>query len=537
MAVASEVRDLGPGDRSRPPVDSTRGQATQAALAGVVAAGVALGVSELVCGLAGSGPSLISAVGTQFIDRFAASLKDLAISLFGTNDKVALVVGIIVVSLALGAALGKASLRRPWVGVAGFVAFGALGMFSYLGDPLGESATGVVAAVLSAAAGIVTLFVLLRLARLDATASGETSNTAADPATRRMFLLGAGAFAAMAAGAAVLGRRLRTSDVVDSARSSTVLPQPDTSTPIPTAGTGPIPAVDGLSPFITPNADFYRIDTALVVPQIDVAGWALGFTGMVDRPFTITYEELVAMADFEDVVTMQCVSNEVGGSLVGNATWQGVRLATLLERAGVQDGATQIVGRSVDGFTAGFPTEVGLDGRTALVAIAMNGEPLPAVHGFPARLVVAGLYGYVSATKWLDAIELTTWDGFDGYWIPRGWSKEGPIKTQSRIDVPSSGATVDAGAQAIAGVAWSPIVGIATVEVQVDDGPWRPATLGDAATGNTWVQWYLPWDAVAGEHEIRVRATNADGETQTEQRQSPAPDGATGWHTRSVRVR
>jgi DMSO/TMAO reductase YedYZ molybdopterin-dependent catalytic subunit len=335
----------------------------------------------------------------------------------------------------------------------------------------------------------------------------------------------------------VLGRRLRTSDVVDSARSSTVLPQPDTSTAIPSAGTGPIPAIEGLSPFITPNADFYRIDTALVIPQIDVAGWALGITGMVDEPFTITYDELVAIADFEDVVTMQCVSNEVGGSLVGNATWQGVRLATLLERAGVQDGATQIVGTSVDAFTAGFPTEVGLDGRTALVAIAMNGEPLPAVHGFPARLVVAGLYGYVSATKWLDSIKLTTLEDFDGYWIPRGWSKDGPIKTASRIDVPTSGSSVDAGPQAVAGVAWAPIGGVSKVEVQVDDGPWSEATLGEVASGNTWVQWYLPWDATSGEHKIRVRATNAAGDTQTEQERSPAPDGATGWHTRSVRVR
>ena len=199
---------------------------------------------------------------------------------------------------------------------------------------------------------------------------------------------------------------------------------------------------------------------------------------MVDRPFTISYDELVAMATTEDTVTLQCVSNEVGGNLVGNAVWQGVPLAELLERAGVQDGATQIVGRSVDDFTAGFPTEVGLDGRTALVAVGMNGEPLPAVHGFPARLVVAGLYGYVSATKWLREIELTTWEDFDGYWVPRGWSKEGPIKTMSRIDVPRSGATLDAGPQAIAGVAWAPPGGIEKVEVQVDDdgdvGPGRP---------------------------------------------------------------
>jgi hypothetical protein len=263
----------------------------------------------------------------------------------------------------------------------------------------------------------------------------------------------------------------------------------------------------------------------------------LRIEGHVDAPFELTFDELVAMADFSDTVTLQCVSNNVGGNLVGNATWQGVQLSTLLDRAGVQPTGTQIVGRSVDGFTAGFPTELGLDGRTALVAVAMNGEPLPAEHGFPARLIVAGLYGYVSATKWLDAIELVPWEDFDGYWVPRGWSKEGPIKVASRIDVPRSGARVPAGQQAIAGVAWQPTLGIARVEVQVDDGPWIEATLGDVATGNTWVQWYVPWDATTGDHRIQVRATNTAGETQTDERADPAPDGATGWHARTVTVR
>ncbi|MET0579404.1 MAG: molybdopterin-dependent oxidoreductase, partial [Ilumatobacteraceae bacterium] len=515
------------------PAEVGRGEAS---VAGVVAAGVALGVGELVCGIAGSGPSLVSAVGTQFIDRYAASLKDLAVSLFGTNDKVALVVGIVAIALALGAVLGRASIRRPWVGVVGFVAFAALGLFSYLDDPLGDASTGVVAAVLSAAAGIGTLLVLLRLARLGGGATSENGPT--DRAgSRRTFLLGAGAIAVLGAGAAMLGRRLRTTDVVDRARADTVLPPPASAAPALSGGTGAIPDIVGLSPYITPNDDFYRIDTALVVPQVDVTGWSLGFTGMVDNPFTITYQELVSMSDFEDVVTMQCVSNEVGGNLVGNASWQGVPLATLLDRAGVQQGATQIVGRSVDGFTAGFPTEIGLDGRTALVAIAMNGEPLPATHGFPARLIVAGLYGYVSATKWLDSIELTTWDDFDGYWITRGWSKEGPIKTAARIDVPSSGSLVDPGIRAIAGVAWSPTAGISKVEVQVDDGTWTEATLGEVTSGNTWVQWYVEWEATSGGHRIRARATDADGNLQTEQPHSPPPDGATGWPTRTVRVR
>ena len=495
------------------------------ALAGAVAAGVALGVSELVCGLAGSSTSLVTAVGTQFIDRFAAALKDLAVSVFGTNDKVALVVGIVVVSIALGAVLGRASVRRPWVGVAGFAAFGLVGLLSYLDDPQSEPAVGVVAAVLAVAAGIVTLFTLLRLGgRVDAASKD-----------RRAFLVGAGSLAVIAAGAAAIGRRVRTTDVVETARAEAVLPPPASTAP---TSPGSFGDVRGLSPYVTPNDDFYRIDTALSVPQVDVGSWTLFVEGMVDSPYGLTYDELVDMADVEEVVTLSCVSNEVGGHLVGNAVWQGVPLATLLDRAGVQPGATQIVGRSVDGFTAGFPTDVGLDGRTALVAVAMNGEPLPAEHGFPARLVVAGLYGYVSATKWLDAVQLTTWEDVDGFWIPRGWSKEGPIKTASRIDVPRSGATVDAGPQPIAGVAWAPPGGITRVEVQIDDGgEWREARLGEATSGNTWVQWLVDWDATPGEHTIRVRATDASGTTQTSEPAPPAPNGATGWHRRTVRVR
>jgi hypothetical protein len=238
----------------------------------------------------------------------------------------------------------------------------------------------------------------------------------------------------------------------------------------------------------------------------------------------------------EEAVTLSCVSNEVGGDLVGNARWQGVRLADLLERAGVQPGGTQILGVSVDGFTAGFPTDVGLDGRVAMVAVGMNGEALPVAHGFPARLVVSGLYGYVSATKWLQEIRLTPLAAVDGYWISRGWSKEAPVKTQSRIDVPRSSDTVAAGPTTIAGVAWAPHVGITRVEVQVDDGPWREARLAEVVSQNTWVQWLLDWDATSGNHRLRVRATDAGGKTQTEQRSRPDSDGATGWHTVTVSV-
>jgi hypothetical protein len=258
---------------------------------------------------------------------------------------------------------------------------------------------------------------------------------------------------------------------------------------------------------------------------------------MVDRPFTLDYAELVSMPLIEQYVTIACVSNEVGGRLVGNAKWRGVRLRDLLDRAGVQAGATQVVGRSDDGWTAGFPTAwVTTPEREAMVAVAMNDEPLPPEHGYPARLIVPGLYGYVSATKWLTNIQLTTWDGFDAYWVPRGWAKEAPILTQSRIDRPQDGQTVQPGTVAVAGVAWAPDRGIDRVEVQVDDGDWQEAEISTPISDATWVQWVLRWDATSGGHRIRVRATDGTGEVQTAETSRPDPDGARGHHTISVQV-
>lgn len=292
-----------------------------------------------------------------------------------------------------------------------------------------------------------------------------------------------------------------------------------------------------LTPIVVPNADFYRIDTALLVPRPRLETWRLRVTGMVERPFELTYDELVAMPLHEQYVTIACVSNEVGGGLVGNALWRGVRLKELLERAGVRPEATQIVGRAVDGFTVGFPTVHALaEAREPLVAVAMNGEALPADHGFPARLIVPGLFGYVSATKWLTEIELTTLEAFDAYWVPLGWSKLGPILTQSRIDVPRDRASLAPGAIAIAGVAWAPDRGISGVEVQVDEEGWRSAELSTPISDATWVQWLHRWEATPGEHLIRVRATDGDGEVQTDRRSRPAPDGARGHHTVRVSV-
>jgi DMSO/TMAO reductase YedYZ molybdopterin-dependent catalytic subunit len=353
------------------------------------------------------------------------------------------------------------------------------------------------------------------------------------PGRRAFLALGAAAGVA-AIGAATLGRVLQRGRNVSGIRDAIALPPatPFDATAAPATLDG---TTSGLSPFITPNGDFYRIDTALTVPQVDPADWRLRITGLVDAPYELTYDEILAMDLVETTVTLSCVSNEVGGRLVGNAKWLGVPLTTLLDRARPQPGATQIVGVSEDDFDAGFPTGLAYDGRTALLAVGMNGEPLPIRHGFPARLVVSGLYGYVSAVKWIREIRLDT-DDHDSYWIPRGWSKLGPVKTQSRIDVPRRSAELERGTNPIAGVAWAPSVGIEAVEVRIDDGPWRLCRLGGSTSDDTWVQWMLEWDATPGRRTIEVRATDKNGVVQTAETSTPRPDGATGHHRVRVNV-
>ncbi len=303
---------------------------------------------------------------------------------------------------------------------------------------------------------------------------------------------------------------------------------PETTTTVAAQTTDPSD-IAGLSTWVTPNSEFYVIDTALSIPQVDLETWRLSFTGEVRNPFSISYEELLAMPMVERYVTLCCVSNPVGGGLVGNAKWLGVPLRNLVDQADVRSGGTQLIGRSVDRFTVGFPTSAVYDGREALLAVGMNGEALPYKHGFPARLVVSGLYGYVSATKWLSEIEFAGWNSFDAYWIPRGWSKEGPIKTQSRIDTPKSG-RIQAGPSHIAGVAWAQNRGIEKVEVRVDDEPWREAILPDEVTIDSWRQWFVDHEFTPGSHRIAVRATDSTGRTQTASVQGSRPDGATGYH-------
>jgi DMSO/TMAO reductase YedYZ molybdopterin-dependent catalytic subunit len=509
----------------------------RAAVAGVVAAGAALAAGELPGAVAGEQLGPVTNVGNEFVDRFAASLKEVAIALFGQNDKVALVTGIVVISLLLGAALGLLALRSFGLAAGGFVAFAMVGLASGIADPSTGLLLPVVAAVAGAAAGIAVLSLLIaQIGRgPDLATTLRSAGDVEDPRIRtpdRRTFLAVGAAAGVAAALTAAGARsLRGRSAVDAQRGALVLPQPVRSTPVSVADLD----IPGLSPYITPNEDFYRIDTALVTPRVDADSWRLRVGGLVDRPFELTFDELLDMDMIEEPVTIACVSNEVGGDLVGTAVWLGVPLTDLLDRAGIRPEGTQIVGRATDGFTVGFPTGAATDGRIAMVAVGMNGEPLPTDHGYPARLVVAGLYGYVSATKWLSEIELTRFEDFDAYWVPRGWSKIAPVKTQSRIDVPRR--TVDAGAVPIAGVAWAPHVGIEAVEVSIDEGPWQRAELVGTDNDSTWAQWVHRWDATPGEHTLRCRATDATGSTQTAERSEPAPDGATGFHTVRVTVR
>jgi DMSO/TMAO reductase YedYZ molybdopterin-dependent catalytic subunit len=512
-----------------------------------VAAGMALAVGELISAFGSNGQSLVDSVGNEFIDRAGGALIRWAISTLGTKDKPTLITGIVIVSLVLGGLFGYLSIRRRWVGPVGFAGFGLVGMITGLRDPQASPGIVILASVMAVLAGIATLAILLRIAatgrlfavapsRAPTTSRSRPKDTPTTPYnTRREFFSWAGGVGAFAGVMAIGARSLAEHSEVEAARSKISLPPsaPETGTVVNPSDAS---SIAGLSTYVTPNDTFYKIDTTFVAPQIDPTTWTLKITGMVDHPFQLTYDELSKLPQIEEMVTLSCVSNDVGGDLVGNATWQGVHLTDLLNRAGVQPGATQIVGKSVDDFTAGFPTSIGTDGRVAMVAIGMNGEPLPINHGFPARLVIAGLYGYVSATKWLTEINLTTLDGFDGYWIDKGWSKDGPIKTQSRIDVPKDTGTVKAGQVPIAGVAWAPTKGITKVEVQVDGGTWTEAKLLDVTDDNTWRQWVLMWNATPGLHQVRCRATDGTGYTQTDQYAPPEPNGATGWDTRQIRV-
>jgi len=518
---------------------SGQGRRIPGAAIGLLSGLVALGVAQLAAGLVGGASSPMIAVGGAAIDLAPSWLKEFAIRTFGTGDKLALLLGIGVLMAAAAIAVGIVSVRRPRAGAGGIVAFGAIGVLAAVSRPA-NGLPDALPCVVGTAAGLVVYGRLRTAAGLSDPWSYrapqiDSASVSPPPALDRRRLLRTGVLAAGAAATAgLIGQYLvRRADASES-RAAVRIPTPADAAPPPPAGSDL--HVAGLGPFITPNDRFYRIDTALFVPSVSAAGWSLRIHGMVAREITLDYRQLLARPLMERDVTLACVSNEVGGSYIGNARWIGAPLKDLLEEAGVDVGATQLVSRSADGFTAGTPTAIVMDGRDAMLAVAMNGEPLPLTHGFPVRMVVPGLYGYVSATKWLVDLELTTFGAFDPYWIERGWARQAPIKTESRIDTPRDGAKARIGEVVVAGIAWAQHRGIERVEVQVDGGAWAGAELAQEDTVDTWRQWIYRWDASAGDHTVAVRATDATGDLQDATPVPPFPNGATGDHTIAVHV-
>ncbi len=524
-----------------------------AAGAGVVAVGTAVVLGELAASLVSPTVSPVTAVGGAVIDVVPSGVKELVISVFGTADKVALLVGMALVIAAFAALSGVLEVRRRFAGVILIAVFGVVGLVAVV-SRADLTANAIPVPVLVALVGIALLRWLIgKLLEWQPAAGGtpaaEPASTEAPPAAqpanataseagpaRRRFLLALGGTAGVAAVVGVLASTLRgAAAVVSDVRSKLALP-------VPAAPAPPIPAgaeirLDGLAPLVTPNKDFYRIDTALRVPLVDPEQWTLKVTGLVEREIELDFATLLAKPLTERHVTIACVSNEVGGDLIGNARWLGWPVRELLAMAGPKAGADMVLSRSTDGWTAGTPLEALTDSRDALLAVGMNGEPLPLEHGFPVRLIVPGLYGYVSATKWVTELKVTRFADDVAYWTPRGWSERGPIKTSSRIDVPRDGRSVTAGTVVFGGVAWAQHTGIGKVELRVNRGDWRQAELAPGISKDTWYQWKLALPLTPGRYEVQVRATALDGVPQVEESAPVAPNGATGYHTVRVDVK
>ena len=504
------------------------------ALIGLLSAAVAIAVAHLVAAFIDEAASPLNAVGAAVIDSSPSAVKEWAIATFGTQDKLVLLIGIGVLLAAFAAGMGVLAMRRRWVAHVALFAFGAIGVVAAMTRPAATTLAPL-PALAGVGAGLVAIRLLFASERR-ARAGGEAPFDP-EPAggfDRRRFLITGAALGASAALAGI-GTRF-----VSAATRRTVASRASLRIPEPVSLARNKQGVDlgirGLSSYRTPNAEFYRVDTALIVPKVDAAEWRLRIHGMVDDEIEMDLAQLLDRPLIERDITLACVSNEVGGNYIGNARWIGAPLQPILEEAGVHTRADQLVSRSADGFTIGTPTAALLDGRDAMLAVAMNGEPLPLKHGFPVRMVVPGLYGYVSAMKWLVDMELTTFDAYDAYWISRGWAQEAPIKTMSRIDTPRQSRELTVGEVPIAGVAWAQHTGIELVEVRIDEEEWRPAELAAEDTIDTWRQWVYRWDAPPGSHTIAVRATDRSGYTQTSRRAAPIPDGATGWHTIDVTV-
>ncbi|MHC6594854.1 molybdopterin-dependent oxidoreductase [Arthrobacter sp. C152] len=522
------------------------GPAALAALAGVVAAAVVLAVAELVGAFFAARAAPLFALGSTFIDFTPPWLKDFAVTTFGTNDKAALFVGMGLTIAVLACVLGVVAYRQWALGVLGVLFMGAV-IVACVVTRAGVGWSGAIPSLAGTAAGLVALRLLLAPLREAERgvkawpevpadqASDDDARPGGEGASRRRFFATAGITAAAAGVAAAGGRLLGAArSNIAKARASLQLPAAAKAAPaVPPGVQSPVP---GVPSWLTPNADFYRIDTALSVPEITADDWELRVHGLVEQEVKLSFQDLLDAQLIESHVTLTCVSNPVGGNLAGNAKWLGVPLREVLARAKPKDGADMVLSTSIDGFSASTPLEVLQDGRDAMLAIGMNGEPLPLEHGYPVRMVVPGLYGFVSATKWVVDLEVTRFADSKAYWTERGWSERGPIKTMARVDVPKSFAKVPAGKVAVGGTAWAQTRGIRKVEIQVDNGDWTETVLSDEASTVTWRQWSYEWDATPGPHYLKVRATDGTGQVQTEQRADPVPDGASGWQSVMVTV-
>ncbi len=508
---------------------------TLAALAGMVSAAVVLAVAELVGAFFTARATPLFALGSTFIDFTPSWLKDFAIATFGTNDKAALFVGMGLTIAVLAGVLGVVAYRRWALGVLGVLFMGAVILASVL-TRAGVGPDDALPSLVGTLAGLAALrFLIVPLRKMtvrpgSADVAGDGSGT-----SRRRFFAAAGITAA-AAGIAATGGRILSAARSNIAQARDALQLPAPARPAAAVPAGVQSPVPGVAPWVTPNGEFYRIDTALSVPEINADEWELRVHGLVEDEVRLTFQELLDAELIESHVTLTCVSNPVGGNLAGNAKWLGLPIRDVLKRAKPKDGADMVLSTSIDGFSASTPLEVLLDDRDAMLAIGMNDEPLPLEHGYPVRMVVPGLYGFVSATKWVVDLEVTRFADSRAYWTERGWSERGPIKTMARVDVPKSFAKVPAGKVAVGGTAWAQTRGITKVEIQIDNGDWVAAELSTEASLVTWRQWSYQWDATPGPHYIKVRATDGSGEVQTDQRADPVPDGASGWQSVMVTV-
>lgn len=505
-------------------------------LAGAAAGVAGLAASQLIAWLLTPLGDPLSAISEFLLGLFPAGLINFGKDTLRYADKPVLLIILAVLAVLVTGLSGRLEYARRWLGAIGPAALCALAVVALATRP--DAGFESFPPAIIGTVGVCYPLLRLLIGRLRAWAEPSVLNPpkpAAQVRTgRRNFLITSATIGATSVVVGLATRALASGKSM-ALKARTVVQLPKPATPAPPVPAGADLKIKNLTPYVTANGVFYRVDTAFQVPIVDPDTWSLTITGMVDHEVTISWHDLLALPLTEHYVTLTCVSNEVGGGLAGNAKWLGYPVRELLERAGPHTDADMVLSKSVDGFTASTPLQALTDpDREAIIAVGMNGQPLPAEHGFPARMVVPGLYGFVSATKWVHSLKVTTYAADQGYWTPLGWSSHGPIKLASRIDTPSGG--VKAGKVPVAGVAWAQHTGISKVEVRVDSQPWQTAKLADTVGPDTWRQWVWVWDAEPGRHTLMVRATDANGRVQTSQQRPPAPDGATGWDSKTISV-